>query len=310
MEKRLRFVLTAVLAGVLALSLGCGKKKEEGKEEKKEEKKEPDKKEPGGKGLKNLFPGSKVAFPAPVAKLNFKMTKAQVEKAVPALAKKWATIRPEGFKGVEIRVGYTIKPEMLRLVKARLPAAARDFLVKAWGKPVKAKVTSVGENEVWLNEADGMQAILRKRGGGDWDLVIWPFMPWKKQLGTDKIKFGFETKPLLGMKAEDVMKEYAKYAARKVSETRIDIRLPNYEYSQIRNTAILTIAKGVVTKMYVKFYYGAHPSVKAAMDAAIKAKFGKPVKVGKIYTTWSKKPSIRMGHSEVTKQYSFFVRPK
>jgi hypothetical protein len=168
-------------------------------------------------------------------------------------------------------------------------------------------VGSAKEADFWLNEKSGMQAMLEKRGSGNYGLTFLPFIPLKKILGTDKGGFGFETKPLLKMKEEDLLKEYAAFDLEKKSPEKISLNLPPFEYRSNPTWISVTLAKGKVKKYQFTVYYGAHDSMKPAIEEALKEKFKKTAKAKAMYTQLSKKPPIKLGHSETTQQFTFWA---
>lgn len=186
----------------------------------------------------------------------------------------------------------------------------RCGLVKLWGAPVAARV-GVKDGFYWQDRDAGVQAVLEPSGTGRWILQLWPFMPWKKFLGTSPTELGIETRPILGTSEQELMKEYAHLFPKKISDDRIDLQVHGYEFHAMHVPLILGLEGGKVTQIFFTMPYGNHPDMKADLEAGFKAKFGEPKRVDKMYTTWREQdPYVQMDHSAGAAQFAFWIKPK
>ncbi len=306
---------------VLVLWLGlhaCGDKRGHGPADKSQDnavgEADPSLAEPGSPDNRDqprpegLFAGRAPEMPIPLQALRFDMPRAEVELVVPDLVE-GAWTEPMGLADVHLRVGFFHGHDTLRFVQVIMPASGKALLAELWGPPVRAKLGSAKDGWYWQNSATGIQAVLEDLGSGRISLGLWPYTPWRQTLGSGKTTLGFEKPPLLGMSEDDVLTKYAHLRPKKISTDRIDLHLDGHEYTHDHRAVVLNLRGGIVTQLYFRLHYGNHPALKADMEAALRAKFGEPVKVDGNYTTWREEdPRIEMDHSERTSQFALWFR--
>lgn len=199
---------TSVLS--LALLGGCdsGEKTDGGdsKDTKAEEKKEAPKKD-----VAELFTGSSVELPAPLAGIKFNTPEAEAEKVLPGITTKLVDL--EGYDDVSVGSFSSERgpAKVLMSVRLSIPTKGDELekmLTEKWGAPRKIKDLS-DMVPTWFNPETGLRARLKSGFREDRkDLEFSAYMPFEKLIGTDKTKFGFEKEPLLGMTLEQLTTNY------------------------------------------------------------------------------------------------------
>jgi len=327
------------LCGLLAIAFATAcDKGEEKKDDTNADKKGEVEKKVESKPIADLFPGSAVEMPPPLAKLEFGMTNEEAEGALKGITDSLVDI--EGYEEVSAGSFSTERGEKEVLVSVRLslPKEAGDIekmLTEKWGEPRSIKDLS-DTVKVWFNPDKGLRARLKDGFGDKKDLEFSAYMPFDKLIGTDPAKFGFETEPLLGMdlaglnehygdvlevltkeQAEKKREEMRKMFGDKIdqlgeAQASTDIHLLPTELESFRTTVWPRFDKetGLIESVRFTVPFDSEDGAKDRMMETMKAAWGEPKeeeKYGRQMFVFSEEPFITVKDSigkswEVEKQ--------
>jgi len=230
------------------------------------------------KPIADLFPGTAVELPPPLARLSLGMARADAETTVPNIAVR--RVKLEGYADVwadssSTQMGDT---EVLTKVEVWLPRAAGDIktmLSEKWGAP---RWNTDTNSAMWFNPEQGLRASLKDFGDNKL-LLFSAYMPFEKLLGTDKAKFGFETTPLLGLDFAGLSKDYGQVLT-VLDEARAStaLHLPPTELERLRTTVWPRFNKetGRIESLRMLVPFDAEEGAADRMMAAMKAVWGEP----------------------------------
>ncbi|MGH1346075.1 MAG: hypothetical protein ACRBN8_31210 [Nannocystales bacterium] len=164
------------------------------------------------KPVSDLFPGSNVELPPPLAALEFGAPERAAEKVLAGITTKLVDL--EAYEG-EVMVGSftTQRGPTKVLVNVRLTVPDRGdelqaALTKAWGTPREVKELSTSVYS-WFNPENGLRATLKDGfGDGRKDIEYSAYLPFETLIGTSVKAFGFETQPLLGLDLAGLSEHY------------------------------------------------------------------------------------------------------
>jgi hypothetical protein len=164
-------------------------------------------------------------------------------------------------------------------------------MTAAWGPSLPNKE----KNSVWINQADGIEATLKKAYDGS-EILYGPILDWQAFLGTGK-GFGFEKdKPLYGMSADEIEKTYPLEYYPSEDKKRLMLNFPPLAYSQSGYTKVMVDVDGGKVKSYqITIDLDGHPEAAKLIEqinARITEKWGKPTKKWLNYRNFGKKPTI------------------
>jgi hypothetical protein len=222
------------------------------------------------KSPKTLLAGAKPEMPPPLAALKFGMKKAEALAAAGATSE---TVRPRGYRGVSIDLGFGYGgEERLEKLDLSLPEGtnAAELAEQAWGAPI---VGRDGDKEIriWLNPEQGIRAYFTK-ASYDTRLFIEPYSPLEALLGPGKT-LAFEAKqPIVGATREEIARAYTFTDGR--------IRLPASRCGGTGLSLLVTFAPDGKASGYE----GTFESVYCDLDSeglkrALEAKLGKPTRL-------------------------------
>lgn len=249
-----------------------------------------------------LFSGSAVALPGPIARLAFKMPVDEAARLAPNLvgdAKKYGPL--EGFARAKAIISLTADKSHLRSFVFTIENPLDELtahLEKMWGKPVEATKAGGGVKRYWTNAAEGLRMYAESHGGGGSRVVFEQTVSFDDFVGAEEGRFGFERLPLLGADVEEVKKAYAKelIGVPQKKEDRLSIPLPAPEFTEYPVFLSLKIDKGKVAEWQFSVSYSLDESARDKMLAALEAKFGKGKK-GKMYIDYKGPPKVKVDHT-------------
>lgn len=258
------------------LLLGCGGSKEDKpKAEDKAEKKadQPaDKPAPAAnKPAADLFTGSAVTLPAPVAKLRLEMPEKDARAAAPDVFAKQYGYEVPGFDKVKLHAQLQGgRVASIRAEIAEPVATVKAWLAKKWGEPKAVK-----EAHVWNAPSTGLRAKLEGSERSA-NLYFSQVQSLDQLLGTEGKQFGFEKAPLIGMKRDDLMKALAAYrpTPREQDPDSIALTLPAIEASEYASSLDVRVKGDVVTGFTLQLNFGDDPAINALIVKRLEAMFG------------------------------------
>lgn len=164
------------------------------------------------KPVSELFPGTNVELPPPLAALEFGSSEAEAEKVLAGITTKLVDL--EAYEG-EVMVGSftTQRGPAKVLVNVRLTVPSqgdelRTALTSSWGEPREIKELSANVY-TWFNPENGLRATLKDGFGDDKkDIEYSAYLPFESLIGIDAKAFGFETQPLLGLDLAGLSEHY------------------------------------------------------------------------------------------------------
>lgn len=222
---------------------------------------------------------AKPGLPLAVAALRFDATRAQAKAAAPTLADD-GQVTLKGAAGVQLKVAFHGKVDQVRYVALALPTDAVPGIIAKWGQPERAKLGRRRTAAYWFG--GGVQAVLESTEDPA-RLTLWPYTPWKAQLGGDADRFGWESTSLLGLDRSAALAATTAYAPKFRGKTGIQLSLPRHEYREDPTWAQLELTEGKVSAIHMRLDYRPLPTLKVAYMDAVRAKWGQPVKTdGKV----------------------------
>jgi hypothetical protein len=258
------------------------------------------------KPLGDLFP-ARPGLPTPLAGVLFSMDKAAVHAAVPALGAD-EQIVPAGFDDVRVHLEYAVEDQRLRYVQADLPPDSKPALVARWGAGVEAW----GEGNLpatwWLNEGAGVQVVLLNREGRRVRPMFWPLSSWRAALGAHEDRLGFETTPLLGARADDVVAAYASLRPRR-TPTSVELHLPPQELTTEPLPVTLALQDDRVVQVSFPLDYRHLAALADDYRAALADKLGDPAGTVDGVTYYAGKPLVRVEDEEVLHRLMVYIGP-
>lgn len=265
--------------------------------------------EPAGpKDAKALFASKSPELPGLLAKLTFDMTKEQVRAIAPELLLGGPPENPPTVGYVnsteykDITFGIQLATD-LKSVKSLFVSEESEsidleaILVAAWGPPEPGTQADLATLS-WFNADKRLRATLRAEPAGGNMLFFSAYMPLETLLGEGK-GTGLEAVPILGATYEDIMKNYAPWAAmmekedaeRMLGELAVkkakmnefepfEMRLLPTEFDSSFTGLFMDLHNGEVVGLKVTIRHGAAPGARDKIFAVFEKKWGKPTKDG------------------------------
>jgi len=207
--------------------------------------------------------------PKPLSKIQLGGALAEAKQAAPEVFidgwdssfRTW--LKSDEFEGVSF--GVNVQGTKVYAVELELPKdQAKDVATAAWGTPREG--TNGGHVQlVWFNAADGIRAIL-----DDNTISFTTYAPAAKLIGEGKERWGFESKPLIGMTVADLE---AAYPGR-ITDGRL-LELPPTEMEWGLDRVVLHFAGDRVSDWWFSIPYESAAG-KAAIRSLLDKKWGKP----------------------------------
>lgn len=162
--------------------------------------------------VSELFPGTNVELPPPLASLKFGGPEADAEAVLAGITTKLVDL--DGYADDVTVASFTTErgPDKV-LVNVRLTVPSRgeelrSMLTSTWGQPREIKELSKTVY-TWFNPENGLRATLKDGfGDAEKDIEYSAYLPFESLIGTDTKAFGFETQPLLGMDLVGLSEHY------------------------------------------------------------------------------------------------------
>jgi hypothetical protein len=256
---------TALLASVLALSLGCSKKSDDkatpGTEAKTTEKKEA---EPASKKpLDAAWFGKTVMPPGQLAKIKPGSKKEDAQQALPELDK--ISTADTGFDGVSY-AAQDLTEGMIPGI--HMPADKLSVLEQAWGPG--QKIDRGGKPAVvWFNAEQGIRAAFSDTGGGRAYVRFEPYMPVAKMLG-DGPNIAMLDKPFQGKTDEELKAIYPNLVGKTGR-----LSLPSTEWEFGSGIPLSSYPMNKIESLTFSIPYKT-PEAQAEIMKVIEAKWGEP----------------------------------
>lgn len=254
------------------------------------------------KTIDQSIEGTAATLPAVFKGLSLGMTKAEAEKAVPALAQK-KYLEDPAFDGVRFQVSFDKKTERLTRVYFSVPKTFAATLTKAWGAPTDCVDSIKKPEQFWFNPKAGLRAALKEGFGDESTLEFTAYLPVAEFVG-DKTQpaFAFEAKtPILGAtiealraaypdaiveknqaEAEADRKRVEAMAGKKLDvlgkakpSAHLDFKPTEFE-SYWSRVNLTFDDEGKVSRYRFSLPYRAHPAAKEPHFKLLEAKFGAP----------------------------------
>jgi hypothetical protein len=212
--------------------------------------------------------------------LTLGMPIADARRAVPALFEHDAARAP-GFDDVAMSAHGDAYGRLGSLTMDLRCESALGDVTELWGAPIagddrvfKAKVYW------WFDPAARARATLEVPDGAKGcRLVFDRYLPVEELIGNSSVdRFGFESKPLLGMAAADVMREYADYLSGPSADpckSEILI-LPPVEYDRTFTRLHMYCGGGKVHSFEIVVRFADRPELRGDIVDRLSRRFGKP----------------------------------
>ncbi|MGN6106095.1 MAG: hypothetical protein ACTHU0_13390 [Kofleriaceae bacterium] len=227
---------------------------------------------PAAKATADSLFGASIGLPAPATKLELGMTRDEATAAAPeVLGEKYGYRLPD-VEGVKISVDISDKSSRVYAVRVETPLPVDDLVAKLtakWGKP-----RSVDGSHYWN---DGKLRVKAAAMASKSQLTFQSALAFDALLGTEKERFGFEQKPLIGMTREEIATTYARWTVIDGSSPdTVQFSLPHTEISEYTGTVVSKLAGGKVTGYTLSLSYDWEPSSKDKLAARLADRFGAP----------------------------------